>query len=159
MDKEVLTQIKPVLITPIQAFFTDKFQLFDVMEVLLNQLSGKCNTIYMTSFSISEEFIRKIWRFRQDMNINRVILILDSKAAVKVSKLLYFAKNVFDEVYLTNNHGKVILFEADTLISICTSQNQTRGNRKESTVITTDTGCYNSFLSEIQIMIENGVKL
>ncbi len=159
MHSEALKQIKPVSDYPIQAFYTDKFQLFDVIEILLEQSGKECQTLYMTSFSISEEFIRKIWRFRQNMNIGKVVLLLDSKAAVKVSKLLHFAKNVFDEVYLTNNHGKVILFDTKQPISICTSQNQTRGNRRESTVITTDIACYHSFLSEILNMIEVGVRL
>jgi hypothetical protein len=86
MHSEALKSIKPVSGYPVQAFYTDKFQLFDVMEVLLNQyLSGKCNIIYITSFSISEEFIRKIWKFKQEMNIGKVIVILDNKAAVKIS--------------------------------------------------------------------------
>jgi uncharacterized membrane protein len=159
MHSEAITKIKPVSFNPIQAFYTDKFQLFDVIEVLLHQLFGKCNVLYMTSFSISEEFIRKIWKFKQEFEIGKIVLILDSKAAIKVSKLLYFAKNVFDEIYLTNNHGKVILFDSSQYISICTSQNQTRGNRKESTIITIDLNCYQSFYNEIQEMIKIGVKL
>jgi hypothetical protein len=159
MHSEALNHIKPVSENSIQAFYTDKFQLFDIMEILLNQLSGKCDMIYITSFSISEEFIRKIWKFKKDMDIRKVVVILDTKAAVKVSKLLYFAKNVFDEVYLTNNHGKVVLFEGVIPVAICTSQNQTRGNRKESTIITTNPDCYQSFYAEIQKMVENAVKL
>ncbi|MDR2085878.1 MAG: hypothetical protein LBP72_01765 [Dysgonamonadaceae bacterium] len=159
MHSEAVKSIKPVSEHPVQAFYTDKFQLFDAMEVLLNQLSGKCNVIYITSFSISEEFIRKIWKFRQEMDIGKIVVILDGKAAVKISKLLHFASNVFDEVYLTNNHGKVILFDCAIPVAICTSQNQTRGNRKESTIITTDAGCYQSFYDEIQEMIQTGIKL
>jgi hypothetical protein len=159
MHKEALKCVKPVSVNPIQAFYTDRFQLFDVIEILLGQLNNDCDTLYMTSFSISEEFIRKIWRFRQSNRIGKVIILLDGKAAAKVTRLLCFAGNVFDEVYLTNNHGKVILFDGKMPVSICTSQNQTRGNRRESTVITTDKSCYLAFLSEIQSMIEVGVKL
>ena len=159
MHSEAVKSIKPVSENPVQAFYTDKFQLFDIMEELLKQLPGKCNIIYITSFSISEEFIRKIWKFKQEMDIGQIVVILDGKAAVKISKLLHFAKNVFDEVYLTNNHGKVILFECMLPVAICTSQNQTRGNRKESTIITTDAGCYQSFYDEIREMIKPGIKL
>ncbi|GAP73070.1 hypothetical protein SAMD00024442_6_25 [Candidatus Symbiothrix dinenymphae] len=160
MHSEAVHRIKPVRENPTQAFYTDKFQLFDTIEVLLNQLSGKCDALYMTSFSISEEFIRKIFKFKKEMQIGRIILILDTKAAIGVTKILPFAKNVFDEVYLTNNHGKVILFETEELnISIGTSQNQTRGNRREATLITTDPDCFNSFRSEVAIMMKNGVKL
>lgn len=159
MHSEALKRIKPVSEHPLQAFYTDKFQLFDSIQIILEQLQGKCDVLYMTSFSVSEEFIRKIWRFRQDMSIGRVILLLDNKAALKVNKLLHFAKNVFDEVILTSNHGKVILFDSSLQVSICTSQNQTRGNRRESTIITTDRDCYRVFFEEIQNMIDVGIKL
>ncbi|GHU80666.1 hypothetical protein FACS1894145_7280 [Bacteroidia bacterium] len=159
MLSEAKSKINPVSANRIQAFYTDRFQLYDVIEVLLNQLDTVCDSMYITSFSIPEEFIRKIFRFKQLYTIGHVILLLDSKAAVKISKLLPFARNVFDEVYLTNNHGKVVLFGADPQISICTSQNQTRGNRKEATVITTDPDCYQSFYEEIQAMIKTGIKL
>ncbi len=40
---------------------------------------------------------------------------------------------MFDEVYLSENHSKVILIQnARWQVSICTSQNQTRGNRVEA---------------------------
>ena len=159
MHSEAIKSIKPVLDNPIQAFYTDKFQLFDSIQIILEQLGKKCNVLYITSFSVSEEFIRKIWRFRQNMQIDKVILLLDNKAALKVNKLLHFAKNVFDEVILTSNHGKVILFDSSLQVSICTSQNQTRGNRRESTIITTDKDCYRAFLSEIHNMIDVGIKL
>jgi hypothetical protein len=159
MYSEALKAIKPVSGCPVQAFYTGAFQLFDTMEVLLNQLFGKCDVIYITSFSISEEFIRKIWKFKQEMDIGKIVVILDGKAAVKISKLLPFAGNVFDEIYLTNNHGKVILFDCMIPLAVCTSQNQTRGNRKEATVITTDAGCYRSLYDEIQAMMQTGIKL
>jgi hypothetical protein len=159
MYSEAVKLIRPVSGYPVQAFYTDKFQLFDVMEVLLNQLSGKCNIIHITSFSISEEFIRKIWKFRQEMDIGKMVVIPDGKAAVKISKLLHFAKNVFDEVYLTDSHGRVIPSDCRLPAAICTGQNRTRGNRKESAVITADAGCYRSFYGEIREMIKTGVKL
>lgn len=159
MHSEAVKSVRPVSGCPVQAFYTDKFQLFDIMEVILNQFDRKCNVIYITSFSISEEFIRKIWKFKQEMEIGEIIVILDGKAAVKISKLLHFARNVFDEVCLTNNHGKVILFDCMLPVAICTSQNQTRGNRKEATIITTDAGCYRSFYDEIREIIKTGIKL
>jgi hypothetical protein len=40
MHREALKSIKPVADHPVQAFYTDKFQLFDLMEIILNQLDG-----------------------------------------------------------------------------------------------------------------------
>lgn len=158
MFKTALMELKPVSEHPIQAFYTDKFQLFDIIEVILTQLPF-CNELIMTSFSISEEFTRKIFRFREKFNLKRIVLILDTKAATKVQKLNLFLKNTFDDVYLTNNHGKVILFDSVPLVSICTSQNQTRGNRKESHVICTDIAVFEKLHNTVSEMIKTAVKL
>ena len=158
MFKFAVEQIKPVSDVPLQAFYTDKFQLFDIIEVVLSQVNP-CKQLTLTSFSISEEFVRKIFRFREQFALNSVALFLDTKAATKVSKLNLFLKNTFDEVYLTNNHGKVILFDSNPLVSICTSQNQTRGNRKESHIISTDLVCFKTFATAIQEMKQTAVRL
>lgn len=158
MFKFAIEQIKPVSENPVQAFYTDKFQLFDIIEVVLSQVNH-CKRLTLTSFSISEEFVRKIFRFREQFELNSVDLFIDTKAATKVSKLNLFIKNTFDEVYLTNNHGKVILFDSDPCVSICTSQNQTRGNRKESHIILTDLVCFKTFSTSIQEMKQTAVKL
>lgn len=158
MYKIAQLKIKPVQENPLQAFYTDKFQLYDIIEVILSQLPY-CRELSMTSFSISEEFARKIYRFREQYNLKTINLIIDTKAAAKVQKLNLFLKNTFDNVYLTKNHGKVIIFDSNPLVSICTSQNQTRGNRKESHVIMTDCNTYNSFADEICDMKSKAVKL
>lgn len=150
--------LKPVSENQIQAFYTDKFQLFDIMDVILSQLPY-CDRLIMTSFSISEEFIRKVVRFKTIYKIGRIELILDSKAATKVQKLNLFIKNTFDEVFLTKNHGKIILFDSDPRVSICTSQNQTRGNRKESHLVTTSIDCFESFLKAVEEMKSTSIRL
>lgn len=158
MFKIAKSVIKPVSENPVQAFYTDKFQLYDIIEVILSQLPI-CEELTMTSFSISEEFTRKIFRFRETYNLKRIVLFLDTKAAIKVQKLNLFLKNTFDNVYLTNNHGKVILFDSDPLVSICTSQNQTRGNRKESHVICTGSEIFETLHNTVSEMKKTAVKL
>lgn len=158
MYKIAQSAIKPVSESPVQAFYTEKFQLFDIIEVILSQLPA-CEELIMTSFSISEEFTRKIFRFRKAYNLKRIVLFLDTKAASKVQKLNLFLKNTFDDVYLTNNHGKVILFYSDPPVSICTSQNQTRGNRKESHVICTGSDIFETLHNTVSEMKKTAVKL
>ena len=71
--------------------------------------------------------------------LTRATMLADLKASRKTVNLYTFIANVFDEVYLSENHSKVILIQnARWQVSICTSQNQTRGNRVESGIITTD---------------------
>lgn len=158
MFKNAQLEIKPVSENPLQAFYTDKFQLYDIIEIILSQLPY-CNELTMTSFSISEEFIRKIHRQRKEFNPGIVNIFLDTKAAAKVQKLNLFLKNTFNNVYLSNNHGKVLIFDSNPHVSICTSQNQTRGNRKESHIITTDENVYNTFFAAISKMKKNALKL
>mgnify|MGYP001226910606 CR=1 FL=1 len=158
MFKRAVELIKPVSEVQLQAFYTDKFQLFDIIEVVLSQL-GFCNQVVITSFSISEEFLRKIYRFREKYKPGRIVLIRDTKAAAKVQKLNLFLKNSFDEVWLTNNHGKVVLFDSSIRVSICTSQNQTRGNRKESHLISTCDEVFYSFYNSVDEMKQIAVRL
>lgn len=106
VPKEVPPQVCPVAGHPLQAFYTDRLQLFDLIEALLHQLGGACNRLFLTSFSVSEEFIRRIYRFRREMPITQAVLLLDAKAAAKVSKLLPFARSVFDEIYLATTTAR-----------------------------------------------------
>lgn len=150
--------IKPVADCPLQAFYTNNFQLFDIIDVILSQVQH-CRKLTLSSFSISEEFIRKVYRSRNKYKIERIDLFLDLKATNKIVKLHPFMKNVFDNIYLVQNHGKVILFESNPLVSICTSQNQTRGNRNESHLISTGTEVYETFLISLEEIKNTAVKL
>jgi hypothetical protein len=156
MNKELPSILKSVIDCPIQAFYSDKYQILDIVQLLVERNNSICRELYMTTFSLSEEFIRKIYFLREKFIIETAVLIVDIKASHKISAILPFAKSTFDSVYLTQNHGKVILLDN---ISICTSQNQTRGNRREATVITSAASVYNIFHKEIIEIIKTGIKL
>ena len=158
MYNEAAKRIKPVRECPLQAFVTDKFQLFDTIETVLKEV-GPCQMI-ITSFSMSEEFIRKIYRFKETGRILGVTVVIDHKASAKVSKLLNFAGNVFDTVLLRSNHSKVVLLWNDhSQVAIITSQNLTRGNRQESTVITTDLQVYLDLAQDVAAITDNAVQI
>ena len=83
-------------------------------------------------------------------------MLADLKASRKTVNLYTFISNVFDDVYLAENHSKVILLANDKWhVSICTSQNQTRGNRTESGIITTDRKVYDTLFSRFSEIINN----
>lgn len=90
-----------------QAYLSDKSQVADVMEWILEQV-GESDVI-QTSFSISEEFLRRVFYLKAKGNIRRMSLLLDLKATNKTAKLWHFMANVYDEVYLTSNHSKILL--------------------------------------------------
>lgn len=61
------------------------------------------------------------------------------RAARKTSSLDNLMHNVCDEVILAQNHSKVVILDAPVVdVAIVTSQNQTRGDRFEAGIITTD---------------------
>lgn len=133
--------IKPLSKAPLQAYLDNRIQLFDVIEKILSE-TGPAE-IYISTFSTSEEFLRRIFRLRKRGWLMRATMLVDLKASRKTVNLYTFISGVFDDVYLAENHSKVILIKnAKWTVSICTSQNQTRGNRTESGMISTDPRIY-----------------
>lgn len=152
MNKYINQILKPLSDAPLQAYLDNRIQLFDVIEKILSE-TGKAD-ITITTFSTSEEFLRKIFRFRQNGMIRRAVMVTDLKASKKTMNLYHFISSVFDEVYLGENHSKVILITNESWsVAVCTSQNQTRGNRTESGIITTDKKVFNTLYSALSTFI------
>ncbi len=129
--------IRPLSDVPLQAYLDNRVQLFDIIEKIVSE-TGPAE-IYISTFSTSEEFLRRICRLKQKGWLTKATMLADLKASRKTVNLYTFISNVFDEVYLSENHSKVILIKnTKWMVSICTSQNQTRGDRTESGMITTD---------------------
>lgn len=132
-------------------------QIYNVLEWILEQ-TGKAH-ITIISFSISEEFIRKVYRLRNKDLIQDVKLVIDLKSAQKLKEIMGFAYNVFDEVFLSKNHSKVILIETENLkVVVVGSQNATRGDREESGLITTNVHVFEKYHSNIQRIINESIK-
>lgn len=133
--------LKPLSDMPLQAYLDNRLQLFDVLEFILLQ-TGPAN-VYISTFSTSEEFLRRLFSLRKRDLILHAVLMADLKAAKKTVNLYTFMDTVFDDVYLTENHSKVLLVENDKwMVTVVTSQNQTRGNRTECSIITTQPDIY-----------------
>ncbi len=120
-----------------QAYLSNQLQVADVVEWCLDQMTGQA-TIRQTSFSISEEFIRRLYHIRQSGKVSDIQLLLDHKATNKTLRLWPFIVQTIDKCFLADNHSKLILIESpDLRVAIITSQNLTRGNRHECAVVTT----------------------
>lgn len=146
--------IKRLSEAPLQAYLDNRFQLFDIIRRILQEIGTA--QIYISTFSTSEEFLRHIYRLRQKGLITRAVMLADLKASRKTVNLYTFINNVFDDVYLAENHSKVILLANERWhVSICTSQNQTRGNRTESGIITTDRTVYDTLFLRFSEIINN----
>ena len=147
--------MKPIREKPYQAYLSNALQVADVLDWVLQQL-GK-SEVWQTSFSISEEFIRRLYFIEKSGLVTRFNLVLDHKATNKTLKLWAFITQVITTTYLADNHSKVLLVrsERDEVVSIITSQNLTRGNRSESAVVTTDPDIFATLQSQIEDLIRN----
>ena len=147
--------LKPLREKPYQAYLSNALQVADILDWVLKQL-GK-SEVWQTSFSISEEFIRRLYFIEKSGLVTKFNLVLDHKATNKTLKLWAFITQVIDTTYLADNHSKVLLVrnEQGEMVSIITSQNLTRGNRYESAVVTTDPDIFATLHTQIEDMITN----
>lgn len=121
-----------------QVYLTNELQLADVLEWILEQV-GKAE-VWQTSFSISEEFLRRLYFIEESGMVSRFSLIIDFKATQKTLRLWPFICQTMQDVYLADNHSKVLLVQSEKgdKVTVLTSQNLTRGNRYESALVSTD---------------------
>jgi hypothetical protein len=113
--------------------------------------------IWQTSFSISEEFLRRLYFITRDKKVSRINLVLDHKATNKTLKLWSFIIQVIERTYLADNHSKILLVNGEngTKVSVVTSQNLTRGNRAESAFISTDPAIFDNLFAQVNDLITN----
>lgn len=147
--------LKPLADTPNQAYLTNALQVADVLEWILQQV-GK-SKVWQTSFSISEEFLRRLFFIEKGGKVLEFNLVLDHKATNKTLKLWSFICQVMKRTYLADNHSKILLVESEAgdTISVVTSQNLIRGNRHESTFISTDKAIFAALYGQVTDLIRN----
>jgi len=148
--------LKPLSPDYIGAYLDSGVQLYDLLEWLLKQ-TGPAEITVIT-FSISEEFIRKVHMFRKMGLIAKITVLLDFKAIQKTENLIRFAENTFDEIYYAKTHAKIMLLQS-TGYQVCVigSQNATRGNREECELVTTNPIIYENLLESINRLKQNAV--
>lgn len=146
---------KPLKDVPLQSALSNAVQIADILEWVLEQVGT--SEVWQTSFSISEEFLRRLYFITRNGSASAIHLVLDFKATNKTLSLWTFIEQVISTTHLADNHSKVLLIQSQRgdKISIITSQNLTRGNRNESYIITTDSAIFDKFKSGILWLIDN----
>lgn len=147
--------LRPLKDAPFQAYLSNAVQVADILEWVLEQ-TGTAE-VWQTSFSISEEFLRRLFFLKKKRPISRFNLLLDHKATNKTVKLWGFIVQVIDRTFLADNHSKILLVKSangDT-VSVVTSQNLTRGNRAESAFISTSPEIFANLHASVLDIIEN----
>jgi len=158
MAKSALFQLKPLYKCAIQPYFSKRIQLADIIEWIIRQI-GHVHLVIST-FSTSEEFLRRLDKMKTSLKILHCQMFCDLRAARKTILLKHFIESVFDEAFLCENHSKVVLLFNDKFhVAIVTSQNQTRGDRYEAGIITTDDFTFDCLNREFCAMAENSISI
>ena len=147
--------LRPLADNPIQAYLSNAVQVADILEWILEQVGTA--EIWQTSFSISEEFLRRLFFITKDKRVSRINLVLDHKATNKTLKLWAFITQVIERTYLADNHSKILLVRSEKgdTVSVITSQNLTRGNRHESAFISTSPEIFANLHAQVNDLITN----
>ena len=154
-DTNIDNWLKPLASCPNQAYLTNALQVADVLDWILDQLG--VSNVWQTSFSISEEFLRRLFFIEKSGRVKEFNLVLDHKATNKTLKLWAFIDQVIERTYLADNHSKILLVQSlyGDCVSVVTSQNLTRGNRAESAFISTDKAIFTTLKKQIDDLITN----
>lgn len=157
-NSKISNFLRPLSECPLQAFLSDVVQVADILEWVLDQVGVA--DVWQTSFSISEEFLRRLYFISKHNKVASINLILDLKATNKTLKLWSFIDSVITNAYLADNHSKLLLIRGgSSKVSVITSQNLTRGNRLESTVITTSPQVFDSLFVKVKDVMNNSISL
>ena len=145
---------RPLSEAAVQSALTNEVQIADILEWVLEQVGA--SEVWQTSFSISEEFLRRLYFITRGGKATAIHLVLDFKATNKTLHLWRFIDQVISTTHLADNHSKVLLIQSERgdKVSIITSQNLTRGNRNEAYIITTEPAVFDKFLLEVQGLIK-----
>ena len=147
--------VKPLSECASQAYLSNAVQVADLLEWILEQVGSA--RVWQTSFSISEEFLRRLFFIEKSGRVSEFNLVLDHKATNKTLKLWSFMTQVIERTYLTDNHSKILLVEADSgqKVAVVTSQKLTRGNRHESAFISTEPVIFDTLHAQVTDLINN----
>ena len=133
--------LKPLKQSSSQVFLGQGLHTLGLLGWILEQ-TGPAD-VAVTTFSTSDAFLSGVINLRKRGLINHSTLLADIKASSKTLKLKRLMTEAFDEVKLTLNHSKIMLVSnAEWLVSVITSQNQTYGDRAECTFISLDRDVY-----------------
>ena len=152
--KKALSLLKPLGCCSVQPYFSKEISLADLIDWVILQIGAA--DVVISTFSTSEEFIRRLHRLKKDGKVRRCEMVCDLRAARKTVALHRFMESVFDRVYLSQNHSKVVLLSSGrNAVAIVTSQNQTRGDRFEAGIITTNEFTFKELEVGLQDCIRN----
>lgn len=138
--------------TPLIPYVKSGVQIYHLVEWIIAQIGPV--SITATTFSVAEEFLRAMFRLKKEGKVTELNILCDLKAAQKTMKINELMRNVCDNVFMGENHSKIVLLQSENArVAIVTSQNQTRGNRYEGGIITSDEEVYDVLYYQVSEII------
>lgn len=141
--------VEPLDRHEVQSFCGRRIQLFQLMVGVLAQIGP--SRLLITTFSSSEEYLRRLFRLRQEGWVRSAELLTDSKALKKTMNLASLAASCYDKVWVGENHSKLVFLSGTRDVVIITSQNQTSGNRLECSVVSANTAQYGELWEGVRL--------
>lgn len=119
-----------------QYFLGNGLHTLGLLGWILSQ-TGRAD-VWVSTFSTSDAFCSGFLNLRKKGLIGKASLVADLKASRKTIQLAKLMSSCFDNVYLAQNHSKIVLVQNERwTVSVISSQNQTYGDRAECTMVTT----------------------
>lgn len=122
---------------PVQVWIRKDIQATDVLAEILRDRPGA--SVRISTFSVAEESLRRLFGLKREFDVAEMRVIIDRKATIKTHTLARFIHTTFDSAVLSDIHAKVMIVswpeDSWPAVAVVTSQNLTRGNRFESSVL------------------------
>lgn len=129
--------LRPLATHPLQSHLGRGLHTLGLLGWILDQ-TGPAD-VYVSTFSTSDAFLRGFFNLKRKGLVLKSVLLADLKASKKTYRLYKEMQQNFDAVYLSQNHSKVVLVQNDQwTVTVISSQNQTYGDRAETTLVTTN---------------------
>lgn len=137
-------------------YLNQQVQSHNVFDYLLERV-GHAERMIISSFAITEAYVRRIIRNRE--RIKKIDLILDFTIASRNPRITMYAAQNVDNLYLVNNHSKIIYVESQgRCLAAVMSNNATNNHRFESGVIISDSQKARTFAEAFDLLKQQAVR-
>lgn len=150
--------LRPLDVQPTQYFLGTGLHVLGLLGWILSQ-TGKAD-VWVSTFSTSDAFCSGFLNLRKKGLVGRAALVADLKASKKTMQLARLMSNCFENVYLAQNHSKIVLVQNERwTVSVISSQNQTYGDRAECTMLTTSQQAFLDLYTGLDAIIKKSIDL
>lgn len=93
---------------------------------------GKGAEVTVLSYSVTDGWLRQLQKLKEEMEIEKVTVVLDRDVMIRHRQLLNQLETVADEIYLSDSHAKAYLAIGKQYeLAVITSANATQNYRNE----------------------------